>query len=488
MPGAPPRPNYAAFGSKMSELNAEKRKLIDEIKELQNSVRGDRQNNAELDEERNALRQRLSEIDEQRKAQTELRSGKNTEIAKIRQQRRETEEKLRKLQNELGGLRDVREIDVAIDYIMNKMETSGGGLAAERRTVKRLHQLEEAKALLMELQPLSERIQEAEEREMLLQLEFRDIIERIGILNKEFEDQLGVKREKDQQARSTGVNRADVYKKCNDIRGKINKLDEDMNTLRAEHNKATEAWDSWCVEARAKYQAKIEAEREARHLAFLERKNAARNAQKLIRARRRQNPYELEINACDTLVQYLVDKKRMTAREEEERKRREAAASFDPVKAAPAGTVVLSESKWTNAKPLSKAARKQQEQQKKQQQKKQEDAKPEEEKVVPASGSKNTARAPHVMQHPEEKMRLFQLVDQSPPLSLGSIDETIKSLQTKKKEYESHIVTGEPQLSSGESESEEEGEAEEPQGSADDKGKITEPAASEENDAAAKAE
>ncbi|ORC92588.1 lipoprotein, type 6 [Trypanosoma theileri] len=439
IPGGPPEPNGAAFRAKMNRLVEERRALLAEVKTLRASL-GPREGQEAVEAELSELRQRMGEIDTQRKAEQEMRFKKNEEIQKIQKIHDERLNKLHELSDGLGGFKTLKEIDEAIAYLTRKMETSGGGLAAEKRTVRQLSKLEEAKRFLLEMQPLTEAITEAKHREALLQREWQEINERVRNLKSEYNEQRMTKQQKEQELRKTGVNRQEVYKKCDEISAKIKSLSDEMNTLREEHNKAVEAWNAWREEARAKYAAKVEAERKERQRRYLEYKNAAKMEEKRARALRRQNPYEAEADACSTLVRYLRDKKAMVQREEEELARQEAAATFDPTKFLPEGAVLLNDGKKrTDANKggaLGKKNKQQQQQQK------------------PKAGTAKN----RVLQHSEDKIRLFQLINEEPPLALAAIDASVERIRAKQVEYESHKKTGELELSSDDDEEEEEEE------------------------------
>ncbi|KAH9589128.1 hypothetical protein LSM04_002562 [Trypanosoma melophagium] len=438
IPGGPPEPNGAAFRAKMTRLVEERRALVAEVKALRATL-GPREGQEAVEAELSELRQRMGDIDTQRKLEQEMRFKKNEEIQKVQKIHDERLSKLHELSDGLGGFKTLKEIDEAIAYLTRKMETSGGGLSAEKRTVRQLSKLEEAKRYLLEMQPLTEAINEAKHREALLQREWQEINERVRNLKSEYNEQRMTKQQKEQELRKTGVNRQEVYKKCDEIGAKIKSLSDEMNTLREEHNKAVEAWNAWREEARAKYAAKIEAERKERQRRYLEYKNAAKMEEKRTRALRRQNPYEAEADACSTLIQYLRDKKTMVQREEAEHARQEAAATFDPTKFLPEGATLLNDGKKrTDANKgagLGKKNKQQQQQKPK------------------ANTTKN-----RVLQHSEDKIRLFQLIGEEPPLALASIDASVERLRAKRQEYESHKKTGELELSSDDDEEEEEEE------------------------------
>ncbi|KAG5495293.1 hypothetical protein GH5_02948 [Leishmania sp. Ghana 2012 LV757] len=439
MPGAPTKPNFAEYRPKLSALAEQRRALIDEIKKLQSSVQDDAETQAR-NAERNAFLEELNEIDASRRVQRERRAAQDAEIAKLRKHRVEMADKLRAVQAEVGGFTNVREIDEAIDYMMRKMESSSGGLGAEKRSQQRLHKLEEAKTHLLRLQPLTEAIKHITDQEAVLQRGYHDICERIGILNREYEEKLQKKRAKDKEAQAQGASRADVYKKCDELRARVAEITQSMEKLRAERDKATAEWDAWNNEARTRYYAQLEQQREQRRKDYEERRNARKLAAKRARAAQRQNPYVAQISACSTLMQYLKQKKMILQQEEDDRKRREAAAHFDPSRMAPAGCVVVTGSKWSDSKSLSNAAKKQ--------------------RKDKGAATKSAAAANHhqhrALQHPEDKIRLFQMIEVEPALSLATIEDKIREIEVLQSKYESHILSGELVLSSGDDNDEEE--------------------------------
>ena len=434
MPGGPKQPNFSDFQSKIQALGAQKSKLFDQLKDIQVRSGANKEDAARdaVDAERRELRGRMNEIDAIRKAQREAQSAKNEQIAKVRKQKSEVEQKLKDLSTELGAFRELSDVDAAIDHIMIKMETgSSGTLGAEKKALKRLNQLEEAKHLILQLQPLSEAIANAEDKEAELQREYRAIHERIGTLNREFEEKATAKVEMDKELRKHGVDRSALQQERDDVRAKLTKVNTDMTALREAFNKQVAAWDAWKEEARTKYQAKIEAERADRARRFKERQDAAKYERKKARAAERLNPREAEIHACQTLIRYLQDRVSMMRRDEEERKRRQAAATFDPASCAPPGTVFAA----NDNVPATK--------------------KPASAKGAKAPATSTATIDKKIIQHTEEKIKLFALVKVDSPMTVGNVPEAVEQLKAKQKEFEALIKNGVAELSSSEDEEEE---------------------------------
>jgi len=426
MPGGPKEPNFKDFDAKMKVIIAQKGKIFDALKEIQEKF-GPREEGDAFDGERQALRQRMNEIDLERKTEHDARRSKTDEIAKVRKLRTEVERKLKDLGAELGAFREVSDIEDAINHLMLKLETGGGSLADEKRTAKRLTKLEEAKSLLNQLAPLQEAIAEAEDREAALQQEFREIHDRIGSLNKAFEEQYNAKQSKDKEVRKTTVDRSELMKQRQELRNKLTTFNEEMSKLREGFNEQQKAWNEWREEARVKYTEKIEAERKERQRRYDEYRNAEKIARKKTRALKRQNPHEAEIGAAQTLIGYLKDRLLMSKRDEEDRKRRAALSTFDPLASAPSGFAL--------AAPV----------------------------VLPKAKGKPKADVskPISIQHNAEKLRLFAAVGVAAPMQLSDVEKAIEQLQAKKQEYEAEIKTGDLELSSDDEEEQEVAEEEE---------------------------
>ncbi|KPI89633.1 hypothetical protein ABL78_1298 [Leptomonas seymouri] len=452
-PDAPKKPDAAEKKEKLSKLSAHRRELIAEAKELRKFMQRDPASLAR-DEERNACRQRLNEIDAKRHVMRERRTAQDAEIAKLRKKRREMTERLNSLKAEVGCFQNVEEIDEAKEYLMRKMESSGVGLRGEKHNQMTLKKLDDAKAQFLKLYPLVEAIREVTEQETVLQQEYVAISEQVGIHNKEYDEEMQKKRALDKEAHNGSAERSNLYKKFTEVSTKIDEISLTIDALHADFQKSMTEYDAWYKQAREKYFAKQEEVREQRRREYEERINAHKIAEKKARAVKRQNPYVMEISTCAMLIQYLKQKKVMALQDAEERKKREAAAHFDPSQVAPAGCVVLNESKWADSKPLSKAAKKQQMLQQKQREKASAAAKAK----ADAAAQSSAENKDRVLHHSEEKIRLFQMIEVEPALSLATIDEKIHQIEEKKKKYEQEIKTGELLLSSSDDEEGEETE------------------------------
>ena len=63
-------------------------------------------------------------------------------------------------------------------------------------------------------------------------------------------------------------------------------------------------------------------------------------------------------------------------------------------------------------------------------------------------------RKDRMLHYPEDKIRLFQMIEVEPALSLASIDNKIRQIEERKSKYEEHIQTGDLALLSSDSDEE----------------------------------
>lgn len=436
---APKKPDAATHRTKLNELLAQRRALITEVKELQNSLHKDLSRPA-YDQARKACRERLSEIDAERHGLRERRAAQDAEIAKLRKKRADIAERLRDVQAEVGVFKSVQEIDEAREYVMCRMESSGGGLQAERRNQALLSKLEHAKSHLAQLQPLTEAMREVADQETVLQQDYLAISEQIGIHNKEYDEEMQKKRALDKEAQNNSARLSKIFNERSSIRQRISDISQSIECMCAEFEKRKSMYNAWLKETR-----------EQRRKEYEEHIKAQKVAAKKAYAVQRQNPYMMEISACTTLIEYLKQKKIMMLQDEEERKKREEASHFDATQVAPAGCIVLNEGKWADNKPLSKAAKKHQKQQQKQKEKmsaaKHNDG-------AAAAEQPTVERKDRMLHYPEDKIRLFQMIEVEPALSLASIDNKIRQIEERKSKYEEHIQTGDLALLSSDSDEE----------------------------------
>lgn len=411
-PGAPPQPDFAQYAKVLNEIFNEKNALLVELKALQESVTVSSEE-TKMKNQCEVLRSQLNEIDIQRKNEQTLRSKKNEEITDLRKRRRQNSDKQQSVQVELGGFASVKEIDAAIVYMRRKMEMTGGGLDSEKKINRRLHQLEEAKGLLVQLQGLSDSVQRDQEREVTLEQEFRDIHERIAGLNKQYQEKMQKKRELDSIRAELHSSRTAVYKKSDEFRAQIKNLLNEINKKKKEREEKKDAWDAWCKSSKAKYFAKLEAERQSKKEEEREKRKSMKLEGKRARALKRQNPFTAEIATCDILLQYLKEKEQLLAHQEEELAKSVAAKNFDPIAAAPEGFVVISQPVRTTV----------------------------------SKGNISLAKKENI-RHSEDKTALFQTIGLRPPAMRKFISSSVEEIEKKKLFYQSHTIIGELVLSS----------------------------------------
>lgn len=411
-PGAPPQPDFTQYATELNELFNKKNTLLAERKALQDSVTVSAEE-SDIKDQCEVLRSQLNEIDIQRKNEQTLRSKKNEEITDLRKRRRQNSEKQQGVQVELGGFASVKEIDAAIVYMRRKMEMTGGGLDSEKKINRRLHQLEEAKVLLFQLQGLSDSVQRDQEREVTLEQEFRDIHERIAGLNKQYQEKMQKKQELDSKRAELNSSRTTVYKKCDVLRTQIKNLINEINEKKKERQEKKDAWDAWCKSSKENYFAKLESERQSKKQEEREKRKIFKLEGKRARALKRQNPFTTEIGACDILLQYLKEKEQLLIQQEEELAKSVAAQNFDPVAAAPKGFVVINQPVRTTV----------------------------------SKGSISLVKKENI-RHSEDKTALFHIIGLRPPTMRKFIPSSLEEIEKKKIYYQSHTTTGELVLSS----------------------------------------
>lgn len=413
-PNAPPRPDLSFYSKRLNELFSQKNALADERRALQETAKMSKEE-VDLKTRCDDLRAQMAEIDAKRKDELALRSNKNEEISELWKRRRQNSEKQRLLQAELGGFASVQEIDAGIAYMRRKMEMTGGKHESEKKLNRRLHQLEEGKAFLAQLQDLSDSQKEEQEREMMLEKEAREIHERIEALNKQYQEKIQAKEQLESNRSRLSAGRAEVYKKTDMLREQIKTISEEIQALKKEREEKTTAWDAWCVTAKTNYYARLEAEYQKKREYEKKERKALKLEGKRARALKRQNPYAVEIKTCATLVQYLIEKGQVLARQEEELAKSIASQNFDPSAAAPEGFVVVTE-------PV---------------------------RASVGKGKLSAAKNPNI-RHSEEMIKMFDSIDIRPPTLRKFISASLTEIEEKKKYYESHIKEGELELSSDE--------------------------------------
>jgi chromosome segregation ATPase len=452
MTGGPKEPNLAEFRTKFSALVDQKKKCFDELKAIRaefDAARGDDGEKTAIDKERFALRDKISKIDGDRKKERDARRGADDKIRQVRQERRDVEKQLDQLTQEVGAFSDISEIDEAIDLVMFKLETGTASLSAEKQCIKRLAKLEEAKALLQKLAPLEEAIADAEERELDLQQESRDIHSRIAALNNDYEKNLAAKIEKDKERSKTTVDFSALFKRRETVSKQIDELNAQIDELRGNFDKAQDAWREWRVTAQEKYAAKLAAEREERERAWREKENARKLERRRSKAQKKLNPHKVEIEVCATLIGYLEQKVKIHQREVEEAEKRKKLATFDAAAAAPKGAVVANatDDDWLFAD----RSKKTQKQAPKPQAKEAGGAK----KDTTADLSKDSKKK--AIHHSGEKQNQFAQIKIDAPSTYGDIDAVLKELKNRKKEYESKIVLNPDDVEVSDSDEEVEG-------------------------------
>ncbi|EPY23643.1 lipoprotein, type 6 [Strigomonas culicis] len=415
--GAPPRPQNSKFRDEKEKLFEKRKGLIETVKDLQDKIKASKLSREE-DPEAEQWKIELDRIDEENAIEKAKRTRKNEEAAAVKAERQELANKAKDTARELKCFSTLQEIDSAIDLLMRRMETSSkGSSASSRQTEKQIRELRRVRPLILVRRGQDEQVERLKEREDNLKQESFEINERIKVLTQQRDIIMKKKQANAGKNREAAEERSALFKQITDLRAQITEVNETIDKLFEENRKANAAYDDWCTEAKARYAKQQEERRREQE----EKYHTAKKEEKMNRARLRQNPYKVQIAACDTLAQYLKDRKLMTEREEKQRKMKEEAKHFDPTSNAPEGYVVLNDGKWNNATTASPGKKKKAQRQQQQQQPK---------KASPATATTSV----RLMQHSEDKMKLFQLVGLTPVLSLDAVDASIIELGRKKKE------------------------------------------------------
>ena len=442
IPGGPKEPRFEDFMSKVQVLNAEKSKMFDKIKELNERI-GTRDSSSPVDIERAELRSRMDVIRKQQDEERNASKEKRDSIQSIRGRKQDAERQLRELTAELGAFSSVEEIDKAIDHVMLKLETGRGSLAEERRTAQRLTKLEKAKGLLLNLQPMQDAIEEAEIKERELQQEFREIADRVKQLSKDFAETLEQKKAVDSANNSTFEQRKALMDERKKYSTRIDEIREKTTALREEFDGQRKEWDAWKEVAQQKFKEKMDAERAERDRIYNERREAARNERKKDKIALRRNPHAKEIDVCSVLTRYLKDKVLMNKRDEEERLRRDQrTAEFNPLTCAPEGFKLAKPTIEEICVGPKKTSKKKKDKEK-------------ERAKAAAVATGEAEKKPTGMTHPAEKARLFVLLGVAAPSSTAECEKAIAEISAKQKEFESHIISGPVDVSSSEEDVEE---------------------------------
>lgn len=445
MPGGPKEPRFDEFMAKVQVLNAEKTKMFDKIKELNERI-GSRDSSSPVDAERAQLRSRMDAIRKQQDDERSASKEKRDSLQSIRDRKRDAERQLNELTGELGAFSSVDEIEKAIDHVMLKLETGSGTLAEERRTVQKLNKLEKAKGLLLNLQPMQDAIEEAEHKERELQQEFREIADRVKQLSKDFAETLEQKKAVDSANNSTFEQRKALMDERKKYSTRIDEIREKTTALREEFDGQRKAWDTWREVAQEQFKVKMDAERAERDRIYKERREAARNERKKDKIAARRNPHAKEIDVCSVLIRYLKDKVLMNKRDEEERQRRDQrAAEFNPLTCAPEGLKLAK----VSVEEICVGAKKKTSKNKKDKEKAKAAA------AAAATGASEEKKSSG-MSHPAEKLRLFKLLSIDAPNSSAECEKVISEIDAKQKDFESRIVVGAIDVSSSEEDNEEE--------------------------------
>lgn len=443
IPGGPKEPNFNDFFQKLQALNAKKSALFDRLKEIREEFEaGNKEEDAEIRDERNKLNARMKEIEAERKKAKALQEEKHSERQSIAQQRIALKKQVEELTADLGIFKSLDDIEEAIDRVLIHMETGSGTLSSEKKTLKRVNQLEKAKGLLLQLRPMQERIAEAEAEERALREEHEEVYARIKSLDKQFAQTAAQKSATNAAVKEQQKDRQKLQAERTAIREKLSAVNDEITALRKKYDDDRKAWGEWREKAQAIWKEQREAAQREYEKKKAEREARIKAERKAARAAKKLNPYANEIDACSGLIRYLEEKVNAHKRDKEKIEHEKKLAAFNAKESAPKGFAVrVEDDDWAfqdrtrQQKQKAKAPTPQE--------KKEDDKDKNREKMIT---------------HSMERLRSFELVGVERPLTLAKIPEVVEILKKKRAEFQAHIKDD---ASSSSSEDEEEAEAEE---------------------------
>lgn len=429
--GGPKEPVFADFKKELDKLNGKKSGLFDRLAEIRNELDAGRGGAGEDDsvrDERKRLQDRMREIRDERKKLNGMKEDKFSERQGLQSERRALQKQIEEFSDELSGFDSLDAIESAIDRVLIHMETGSGSLKSEKKTLKRITQLEKAKSMVLNLKLMEERAQESQQEELELGQEYSRIRQQIESLDKQFKQVAEQKTKVDDKKQKDNGQRDKLKEERTKIRASIDEVNKEVTELRAKFDEQKEAWNKWKDVAIKQYNEERDRIRAEKQKAWEEREARKKDERKKARAAKRLNPYANEIDACATLIRYLQDKTSAHQRDKERIEHEKKLAEFNAAATAPQGKVLGGfkddDEDWAFADRTKKS-------QKQKAPKKKEAEKPAEKKG--GSGGEK------MMSHSMDRMRSFELVSVEKPLSYGQIPATIETLKAKKKEYESHI-------------------------------------------------
>lgn len=448
--GGPKEPNFQDFHGKLQVLSADKSKCFDQLSAIREKLDGAKEGEDDsVRSERKRLQGRMMEIRDERKKLNGMKEDKFSERQGLQNERKALQRQISDFSDELSGFDSLEAIEGAIDRVLIHMETGSGSLKSEKKTLKRVTQLEKAKAMVQELRLLEERNQDAANEDRELGQEYTRIRQDIANLDSQFKSVAQEKDAAQKKEKGSFDGREKIKEERTKIRAEIDGTNEKITALRKSFDDSKAAWNTWREEAQKIWQAERDAQQ-----AEWEKKKAEREVQykankKAAKAAKRLNPYRAEIDASTSLIRFLNDKLTAHAADKERAEREKKLAEFNAAATAPKGFTVKQdeEDQWAFADRTKK-----QQKQKAPKAKKAETKV--EEKKAPAKSHSEKA-----VTFSQERRQSFDTCKLDPPQTYAEIPAIIKLLQDKKAEFESHIkVNDDSDLDTTDDEAEEKAE------------------------------
>lgn len=402
------RPDKDAHDKELEEISNEIKALEEERQKVQAAIDAKKNSGkgSEISLERDALAkfraQKGALIDEKKQFVAKLEAIK-TQGDKIAKDRKDTRANVK--------FQKVEEIDAEIAKLKKAQETTSMSLAAEKKILKEIDQLQASKALVATLKSKDTDLDDVKEQRKL-------ITAQIAAKDKEIDEvqvQITQKMNRVNELNEKETGKRDAIKelitKRDDLRKQINDLFKKKDASRATFRDKNNDWFNYKRAIDAQKKMEYEAEKKIRdeeHAAYLK---------KLEEEEAKKIPYEEEQNLCDYLAEYLT-RTYLTDKEAEAKK---AAEEAEKKKAA--GFVAPTDDPFAKFKPVQKDADVEYFGKGKGK-KKRDRVKKKEEKAVAGPLTLNM-----------DSFEQFALVGLTPPTTIDQVAKTVEDLKARKVWY-----------------------------------------------------
>jgi len=295
-----PKPDEAAFKAKVDEINAEIKRLNDQVAEIRNKIdEASNQRSGQqgvLNEARTIMQQLKAErqgVKDEMQAIINARNAARDVLDKAMAQNRQMRSELK--------YTSIDEINAAITRLERQQNTTSMSLSEEKKLIKEMEALKQSKKMVAQYSEQSGSLASSRETANSFnasinekQAEIKEINERIQAQWKVLES---MGKDNDEHKNAVPA----LIEERNAIRGQIDEQYDALRALRAEHKAANDEYYGYLREQKRLRAEKKKAEYEARQ-AEIKARQAALEAEEAAKI-----PYEEEMALCDFLVKYLED-------------------------------------------------------------------------------------------------------------------------------------------------------------------------------------